>query len=219
MFARAVLKGIEEAVIETRHTWRLNSDMNNYRQEIDAMSAFSDIAIFPFLRRLNFSYVPNSLRSKIVNKIGDFKELRVLIIGSSNGGQWMFRNVAKNLAKGMEELKKLQSFSCKHDSCFELVDVISRNCSGTLRVLDVENSKGVDDNCLESICRLTGLEELNIFHTQLSEESKARILMSLPNLIRLERGDFLCDALGWIDYLDETADFKTLITEFFPSQA
>ena len=30
------------------------------------------------------------------------------------------------------------------------------------------------------------------------------------------RGDFLCDALGWIDYMEETPTL--LVTEFFPSQ-
>lgn len=57
-----------------------------------------------------------------------------------------------------------------------------------------------------------------LFYFQLSDESKARILLSLPHLTRLIRCDFLCDALGWIDYLDEVEDLQLLVNEFFPSQ-
>ena len=31
---------------------------------------------------------------------------------------------------------------------------------------------------------------------------KARIIMGLPRLRNLARADYLCDALGWIDYLE-----------------
>ena len=52
--------------------------------------------------------------------------------------------------------------------------------------------------------------------TTFSLPQKAKLLLSLPNLTRLMRGDFLCDALGWIDYMEETPTL--LVTEFFPSQ-
>jgi hypothetical protein len=42
--------------------------------------------------------------------------------------------------------------------------------------------------------------------------------MGLPNLTNIPRGDFLCDALGWIDYLEEMANPVFLIKDFFPSQ-
>ena len=44
------------------------------------------------------------------------------------------------------------------------------------------------------------------------------MLLSLPNLTRLVRGDFLCDALGWIDYMELETPPTLLVTEFFPSQ-
>jgi len=43
--------------------------------------------------------------------------------------------------------------------------------------------------------------------------------MGLPNLTSLPRGDFLCDALGWIDYLEEIDNPIFLIKDFFPSQS
>lgn len=50
----------------------------------------------------------------------------------------------------------------------------------------------------------------------MGEEAKARLLLNLPNLSRLTKGDWLCDALGWIDYWEE--EVKLLVNEFFPSQ-
>jgi hypothetical protein len=43
--------------------------------------------------------------------------------------------------------------------------------------------------------------------------------MGLPKLVSLPRGDFLCDVLGWIDYLEEMEDPIFLIRDFFPSQS
>ena len=43
--------------------------------------------------------------------------------------------------------------------------------------------------------------------------------MGLPKLMYIPRGDFLCDALGWIDYLEEVENPEFLIKEFFPSQS
>ena len=58
------------------------------------------------------------------------------------------------------------------------------------------------------------LEELHIFNTPLSEEAKARLLMTLKKLTSLVRGDFLADALGWIDYLDEIEAPKVRETDW-----
>ena len=54
--------------------------------------------------------------------------------------------------------------------------------------------------CVTSLTRLKNLQEMNLFDTKLSDESLATILLALPNLEHLIRGDFLCDALEWIDY-------------------
>ena len=215
---RALLKGVEVAVTQTRLGWSTSSDMSQYRQEMEAMSAFAEIVLFPPLRRLNFLYIPSCLRTKIVDRLDSFSQLRVLIISSGSGGQWMFKSVAKKVANGLRSLNKLDTFSCKYDCCFEVIEALAESCSDSLKTLDVENSKFIDDKSLTPISRFLHLEELNIFNTKLSDESKARLLMTLPSLTRLVRGDFLCDALGWVDYLEEMEDPKFLITDFFPSQ-
>jgi hypothetical protein len=111
---------------------------------------------------------------------------------------------------------RLQQFSCKHDCSSDVLEALVKGCSDTLKVLDIEESKKVKNDCLEHIAALTNLEELNMFNTTIDEECKARLLLSLPKLTNLVRGDFLCDALGWIDYMEESP--QLLLTEFFPSQ-
>ena len=76
--------------------------------------------------------------------------------------------------------------------------------------MDIESSKGIRDDgegkeltpnsCIASLKRFSALEELNLFDTRLSDESLAHILLALSSLTHLIRGDFLCDALEWIDY-------------------
>ncbi len=216
----AVLKGVEEALCKTRKGWRPESDMEQYRQEMEALSLFSHIVLFPQLRRMEFSRVPKSLRSRIIDNFGTFSNLRTLVLGSGREGQWLFRGtVARNVAKGMEHMARLERFSCKHDCTPEILDAISRTCPLTLRALDVEGSKAVDDKCLGSLLAMANLEELHLFNTKITDEAGARLLMGLHKLTRLVKADFLCESLGWIDYLGEAEEgLKLLVTEFFPSQ-
>ena len=79
-----------------------------------------------------------------------------------------------------------------------------------MKFLDIESSKGVRDDgdrqvssklsSLTSLTELKALEEINLFDTNLSDESLATVLLALENLTHLIRGDFLCDALEWVDY-------------------
>ena len=79
-----------------------------------------------------------------------------------------------------------------------------------MKFLDIESSKGVRDDgdrqvssklsSLTSLIELKALEEINLFDTNLSDESLATVLLALENLTHLIRGDFLCDALEWVDY-------------------
>ena len=93
---------------------------------------------------------------------------------------------------------------------YQILDVLSRRCQKTLKFLDIESSKGVRDDgdrqvssklsSLTSLTELKALEEINLFDTNLSDESLATVLLALENLTHLIRGDFLCDALEWVDY-------------------
>jgi hypothetical protein len=83
-------------------------------------------------------------------------------------------------------------------------------CGDRLTVLDVENSRSLEDEAVPVINQCRKLIELNIFGTSISDEGKARVIMGLPHLQYLVRADFLCDALGWIDYLEVCLHFTTL---------
>ncbi len=215
---RATLLGVEVAVTLTRNSWRQQTgDMAGYRQEVEAMSQFAGAAAFANLLRLDFRHVPKSLRTRLVNNLENFENLKVLNLTS---GQSMLKSVSARIVAGMTSLRKLTHFFCKHDCTSELLVALASVSGVSMKVLDVENSKAVDDSCVVPILEMTGLEELNVFSTRLGDEAKARLLMGLPLLVRLVRGDFLCDALGWIDYLDEWPSEATLLlTEFFPSQS
>ncbi|XP_059092006.1 uncharacterized protein LOC131887417 [Tigriopus californicus] len=216
---KALLKGVEEAITKTRKLWNPAGDMAQYRQEMEATSSFTDLVLLPMLRRLDFRYIPKSLRSRVVDRFETYSELRELILGTGQGGQWLFKGMIPGLIRGLKVMTKLERFTCKHDCTVELVAILSETCAKTLKVLDVENSKGVTNKAAPYIMLMSNVEELNLFNTPMDDESKARILISLPNLTNLVRGDFLCEALGWIDYLEEVDAPQFLLTDFFPSQS
>jgi hypothetical protein len=54
----------------------------------------------------------------------------------------------------------------------------------------------VNNSCLASLAQLTNLEEMNVFNSGVDDEVLAKLLLALPKLTRLVRGDLLCDALG-----------------------
>ena len=57
----------------------------------------------------------------------------------------------------------------------------------------------VTDTGADYIVKCKNLKSLDIFHTSISTEGKANILVKLKNLEELPRGDFLCDALDHIE--------------------
>ena len=61
------------------------------------------------------------------------------------------------------------------------------------------------------------LEQVHLSGTNISDEGRARVIMGLPKLKYLVRADFLTDALGWIDYLEEMEDPVFDIRDFLPS--
>ena len=135
---------------------------------------------------------------------GSFKHLTALVLGSSVGGQWVYKSVLDQLIRGMCHLARLQHFSMKHTCTSAVLAVLAANgCASSLVYLDVESSPHVDDTSMDSLTRLEAVEILNLFNTKLSDDSLAEILLSMPRLTRLVRGDFLCDALAWIDDSEE----------------
>ena len=67
------------------------------------------------------------------------------------------------------------------------------------------------------VTRCKRLEQVHITGTNISDEGRARVIMGLPRLKHLVRADFLADALGWVDYLEEMEDPVFDIRDFLPS--
>ena len=73
------------------------------------------------------------------------------------------------------------------------------NAKSSLRVLDIEHSVLISDESLAWLLQFSQLTQLSVAKTKLSAEGLARIILTLPHLLSLPRGDFLCDALGKLD--------------------
>ena len=125
----------------------------------------------------------------------------------------------------------------------KILTSLVETCKDKLRILDVENSSYLQvntaikistyinneindrininqylkDEAVRLITDCKRLEQLHISGTNISDEGKARVIMGLPRLKHLVRADFLADALGWVDYLEEMEDPVFDIRDFLPS--
>ena len=70
------------------------------------------------------------------------------------------------------------------------------NAKRSLRILDIEHSVLISDESVTALSQLSQLRQLSMAKTKLSTEGEAKVILSLPHLLILPRGDFLCDALG-----------------------
>lgn len=216
---KLLLLAIDDAIIITRKAWKPSSNAAQYRHEMETFVNFTDIALNPQHRCLDFLEIPNSVRARIIENLGALTKLESLILRAPAGGQWLFKSVSKDIQTGLRYLSNLQKFSLKHDCSDDILHVLSDSSGHTLKSLDIESSKQVTDASIGSILICQNIIELNIFNTAISDEGKGRLIVHLPKLTHLPRGDFLCDALGWIDYAeDNEIEPIYLINEFFPSQ-
>ena len=80
---------------------------------MDIISPFLEMAIFPFIRNVNFEFIPKSQRSRVMDVgLRSFGEhLNELVF--CGGG--LFKSVSKSIIRGMEGLQVLERFTLKHD--------------------------------------------------------------------------------------------------------
>jgi len=78
----------------------------------------------------------------------------------------------------------------------------------------------VNDESVASILALSQLVSLAIFNTGLTERGQVTLLEGLPLLEELPRGDFLCDALEWLEETDpeRCSRLRLGICEFWASE-
>ncbi|XP_023327933.1 uncharacterized protein LOC111701049 [Eurytemora carolleeae] len=155
-----------------------------------AMVKLFDIIQNPFLQVLRVESMPKMLRSCVVRNLESFKGLKILGLQAGN-------SLTPYICRGIVNMQSLVSFSLKYNFTDEMLSALLA-CKSTLKVLDIENSRQITDLSVPSILEFSGLEELSISRTGISEEGQAHILINLHNIVRLPRGDYLCEALDWI---------------------
>ena len=92
-----------------------------------------------------------------------------------------------------KSLLKYLDLSCYQSNCL-FVGLL--NAKSTLKILDIEHSVLISDECVPLLVKFSHLSTLATAKTNLSSEGQAHIIYNLNNLVLLPRGDFLCDALG-----------------------
>ena len=231
--------------LQIRRGWTKEKKHEQYMQVMEAVTMFTDLAQFPNLHTLDFAEVPRTIRFRLFQMIPRFTQLKILIIGPGTSGAWIPIKVIKyfscfvikfiialniligfplsqgksavELSSHLSHLPQLTHFSLKKDCNIKILESLVSSCSTQLQTLDVENSNYLQDEAVALICQCKSISTLNISGTNISDEGKARIVMSLRCLRHLVRADYLCDVLGWIDYLEEMEDPVFDIREFIPS--
>ena len=80
---------------------------------MDAINPFAEMAIFPFIRNVNFEFVPKSQRSKMM-EFG-LKSFGKNLTELTFSGGASFKSIIKSIINGMESLRVLEKFTLKHD--------------------------------------------------------------------------------------------------------
>ena len=179
------------------------------------MVTFIDLILSDKLLALDLSQISKILRGNLYDRIDRLSGLRSLNLGSGTGG-WSNMYIEK-FSNGIRTMRNLVKFSLCYDCTDSILKILARNCRRTLRILDVEMSKQVTDKSGEFISQCSNIHTLHIFHTGLTEEGHYLILTRLSLLKVLVRGDFLCEALEYINLHDKNKPVLAL-EEFWSSE-
>ena len=222
----SVFKGIEEAIVERNsmmHMCDKPAIISKYNMEMFLILKFLDVILVPNLSSLDLRNRLQPVRNHYYKKLSDLTSLQIINLADASHGYISntMESYQKQFLTGIKEMKRLVSFTLHFDCYDELISCLSENCNGTLKMLDIESSKQVTDSCIEDITSFNKLCELNIFACGFSGEGQAKILTGLRNLSSLKRGDFLCEALDWAEWLKlgEASEVqKFALGEFFYSE-
>lgn len=194
----AVLNGLDRATRIYKASWTRATDNRKFTKVMYGIMKFTEVVVLPKKKILQLDQVPQILRNKLYSHLPQMPNLTVLNLGSGSGGSVTDAFEDKFIA-GVAVLNKLQAFTLRYDCTYIVLKVLSMTCSQTLRSLDMERSQKVDDESVNYILCFTNLVTLGIFKTCISTRGQAVLLKGLKSLERLPRGDFLCDALEYIE--------------------
>ena len=201
-------QGVEAAV-------EMKVKTTNTNKELVIMVSFIELILSDRLTALDLSQISKILRGNLYDRINMLSGLKSLNLGSGTGG-WSNMYIEK-FSNGIRTMKNLVKFSLCYDCTDSILKILVRNCRKTLRILDVEMSKQVTNISGEFISQCSNIHTLHIFHTGLTEEGHYLILTRLRMLKVLVRGDFLCEALEYINAHDKKKPIFAL-EEFWSSE-
>eukprot|EP00092_Neocalanus_flemingeri_P000342 GFUD01000364.1.p1 GENE.GFUD01000364.1~~GFUD01000364.1.p1 ORF type:complete len:610 (-),score=204.58 GFUD01000364.1:119-1900(-) len=195
----AVLVGLDRATRIHKASWTSTTDNRIFTKILYGIMKFTEVVVLPKKRILLLDQIPQILRNKLYSHLPEMENLTVLNLGSGSGGS-VTEAFEDRFIAGVTVLKKLNLFTLRYDCTDNILKVLSATCGGTLRTLDLERSRKVTDDSIQHIVLFTNLVSLGIFNTALSTRGQAQLLKGLKMLKILPRGDFLCEAL---EYLEE----------------
>ena len=214
-----ILEGVIEAVEVMKAEWTIDTNMPEFRLKVCAMLKVGEVMHLNHLRSLNVDAMPKMIRPSVLRNLSAFAELRNLNLGSSSGGR-QGQMLSTCVLEGLGKMKHLVKFSLKYNCRNDILETLATACKKSLKLLDIEYSTQVTDLSISTILEFSSLEELGISRTNITTEGLAKIIMELQKLRVLPRGDFLCDALEWIDWEVEKSQKRKLnISNFWSSES
>ena len=218
--ARSVIRGIEESIVSKNSKMHLSdkpAEISKLNMEMFLILKFNDLVLLENLTGLDLRDRLQPVRNYLYERLDRLPGLRDLQLGEASHGYTpdIFRT---QFLAGLSNMRRLVKFSLHFDCFDKLLSILAENCKGSLKVIDIEQSLHVTDGSIESFHECKKLLDLNIFSCGFTCEGQARLLTGLPGLLNLRRGDFLCDALEWVDWLAGDQQPRLNITEFFSSE-
>ena len=195
---KAIILGLDAATRIYKNSWTRTTDNRVFTKVLYGIIKFTELAVFPSKKILLLDQVPQILRNKLYCHVPQMSHIVILNLGSGSGGTVTDAFEDKFIV-GISSLHQLQQLTLRYDCTDRILEATAKCCKKTLVLLDVERSLKVTDIGAEHILHCTQLRSLDIFHTSISIEGKAKILFGLPLLEDIPRGDFLCEALEHVE--------------------
>ena len=218
--AASVIRGIEETIVRKNSQMHLSDkpgEISKLNMEMFLILKFNDLVLVPNLTTLDLRDRLQPVRNHLYDKLSQLPGLRDLSLGEASHGYTpdIFK---RQFQAGVSNMKRLARFSLQFDCFDKIISILAENCGDSLKLLDVSQSTNVTDGSLESFKKFRNLLDLNIFSCGFTAEGQARLLVSLPTLFNLRRGDFLCDAAEWMEWNEAEQTPRLQIREFFSSE-
>ena len=214
----SVLNGVKKAIRAKKQEWTPTTNLTRFTRQMYAIVKFSNVCVLPTRTVLDLETMPKIIRTKMFGSLKYFTGLKELRLGSGSGG-WVTEAYSEHFLIGIPHMKNLVVFSLKYDCTGSILQVLSETCSKTLKVLDIERSRQVKDDAAQYILACKHLQDINVFQTDLSVKSLAKILVGLKELQHLQRGDFLCEVVEYFEDNPNTPfDLKLNVQDFWASE-